>query len=283
MVWKSSSSNIKSNSVGAFKELNALSAQAQSNQQAFITALQKLADKQVVRQYASSSHINLLTQHLSNLNLANNMLRKGSLTLTPKTWHPAATTPGPVRAIPSGPELHTSKRPLKDEQDLWASPFQRAYSVVTGVSPQHNYQPTQGSYQLQYAIQQLQQQRLKSQHLLEPSQCRHQEQSSNKPSVLTSAKSPSCPPAGFHPHANAVSPLQTKATPVHVPKPPSSGRSEGQGRKTTAKRLAKQSSAETSTSGPISNGQRIVYEAICGKSGLSMYRKVFPGQEPSRR
>ncbi|KAJ0063116.1 hypothetical protein NL108_012575, partial [Boleophthalmus pectinirostris] len=55
----SSSSKLKSNSVGTFKELNALSAQAQSNQQAFISALQRLADKQVVRQYASSNHINL--------------------------------------------------------------------------------------------------------------------------------------------------------------------------------------------------------------------------------
>uniref|UniRef100_A0A669CVY1 Tubulin--tyrosine ligase-like protein 5 n=1 Tax=Oreochromis niloticus TaxID=8128 RepID=A0A669CVY1_ORENI len=56
---------LKSNSVGAFRELSTLTAQAQSNQQAFISALQKLADKQVARHYASSSHINLLTQHVS--------------------------------------------------------------------------------------------------------------------------------------------------------------------------------------------------------------------------
>lgn len=41
-----------------------MSAQAQSNQQAFISALQKLADKQVARRCSSSSHINLLTQHV---------------------------------------------------------------------------------------------------------------------------------------------------------------------------------------------------------------------------
>lgn len=62
---RSSSSKLKSNSTGTFKELNSLSVQAQSNQQAFISALQKLADKQVARHYASSSHINLLTQHVS--------------------------------------------------------------------------------------------------------------------------------------------------------------------------------------------------------------------------
>lgn len=65
VIKRSSSSKLKSNSVGTFKELNSLSAQAHSNQQAFISALQKLADKQVVRHCASSSHINLLTQHLT--------------------------------------------------------------------------------------------------------------------------------------------------------------------------------------------------------------------------
>lgn len=61
----SDSSKLKSNSVGTLKELHAGPEQAQSNQQAFISALQKLADKQAARRYASSSHINLLTQHVS--------------------------------------------------------------------------------------------------------------------------------------------------------------------------------------------------------------------------
>uniref|UniRef100_A0A8C7PSI0 Tubulin--tyrosine ligase-like protein 5 n=1 Tax=Oncorhynchus mykiss TaxID=8022 RepID=A0A8C7PSI0_ONCMY len=38
---------------------------AQSNQQAIVSALQKLAEKQAARQYNSSSHISLLTQHVS--------------------------------------------------------------------------------------------------------------------------------------------------------------------------------------------------------------------------
>lgn len=53
--------------MGAFKEFHSLSGQAQSNQQAIISVLQKLADKQGARQYASSSHINLLTQQVSPL------------------------------------------------------------------------------------------------------------------------------------------------------------------------------------------------------------------------
>lgn len=62
---RSDSSKLKSNSVGTLKELHAGPEQAQSNQQAFISALQKLADKQAARRYASSSHINLLTHHVS--------------------------------------------------------------------------------------------------------------------------------------------------------------------------------------------------------------------------
>uniref|UniRef100_A0AAV2JHP7 Tubulin--tyrosine ligase-like protein 5 n=1 Tax=Knipowitschia caucasica TaxID=637954 RepID=A0AAV2JHP7_KNICA len=273
-TWRSSSNKLKTNSVSTFKDLNALSAQAQSNQQAFIAALQRLADKQVVCQYASSNHINLLTQHLSNINLTSNVLSKGSLTLTPKAWQtdPAAPSPPPARALHSGPEVSTNKRPLKDAEDVWASPFHKAYSVVTGVNPLLDYRPTQGSYQLQYAIQQLQQQRLQSQQL-QQSHCLPQDQPSNQSSVQTSTKSSSCPPANLHLLSNpSAMSLQTNASPVHIPKPPSSGRPEALGRKTTTKRLAKQSSGETSTAGPISNSQRMVYEAICGKSGLGWER-----------
>uniref|UniRef100_A0A673BJ25 Tubulin tyrosine ligase-like family, member 5 n=1 Tax=Sphaeramia orbicularis TaxID=375764 RepID=A0A673BJ25_9TELE len=175
-VKMSSSTKLKSNSLGTIKELNSLSAQAQSNQQAFISALQKLADKQVARHYATSSHINLLTQHLSNLNLANRMLSREGFTLHPKVQHAAAPTQGPVKAIHSGSDLpnSTSHRPLKDEDALWDGQMQNAYSLVTGVSPQQRYQPTQGSYQLQFAIQQLQQQRLQSRQFLDQGQCRHQ-------------------------------------------------------------------------------------------------------------
>lgn len=66
---RSDSSKLKSNSVGTLKELHTQAEQAPSNQQAFISALQKLADKQAARRYASSSHINLLTHHVSPRNL----------------------------------------------------------------------------------------------------------------------------------------------------------------------------------------------------------------------
>uniref|UniRef100_A0A3B4ZU45 Tubulin tyrosine ligase-like family, member 5 n=1 Tax=Stegastes partitus TaxID=144197 RepID=A0A3B4ZU45_9TELE len=233
---------LKSNSTGAFRELNSLSAQAQSNQQAFISALQKLADKQVARHCASSSHINLLTQHLTNLNLANRMLGRESFTLNPKAF----TTQGPVRAVHSGTDLHssTSHRPLKDEEGLWDGQMESAYSLVTGVNPKQRYQPTQGSYQLQFAIQQLQQQRQKSHQFLEQSHCRHQAQfpdQTSAPHTQAPTKSSSCPPSGFHVrpnHGHGHSHIQTCVSPALAPKPPSSAR-EGHTRKTATKRLIK--------------------------------------------
>ncbi|XP_041668190.1 tubulin polyglutamylase TTLL5 isoform X2 [Cheilinus undulatus] len=285
VMKKGSSNKLKSNSVGTFKELNSLSAQAQSNQQAFISALQKLANKQVTRHYASSSHINLLTQHLSNLNLANKMLGRESFTLNPKVRSSAATTHRPVKAVHSGKgQCSTiSHRPVKDQESLWDMQMQNAYSLVTGVNPQQHYQPSQGSYQLQFAIQKLQQQRLQSQQFQDQSHCRHQapfpEQTLHS---QPPTKSFSCPPPGFHiqpGHSHGHSNIQTCVSPVHTPKPPSSAR-EGQTRKTTKKRLIKQTSAESSASGSMSSGPHGVYDAICG---LSVYQKLFPSQESTHR
>uniref|UniRef100_A0A3Q1BZK2 Tubulin--tyrosine ligase-like protein 5 n=1 Tax=Amphiprion ocellaris TaxID=80972 RepID=A0A3Q1BZK2_AMPOC len=165
MIKKSSSSKLKSNSVGAFRELNSLSAQAQSNQQAFISALQKLADKQVTRHCASSSHINLLTQHVKPAVIS---FCDGPPCL-PCIKSPAGHGWSSLFAL----VIH---RPLKDEEGLWDGQMESAYNLVTGVNPKQRYQPTQGSYQLQFAIQQLQQQRLKSHQFLDQSHCRHKVQ-----------------------------------------------------------------------------------------------------------
>ncbi|KAK5857321.1 hypothetical protein PBY51_010575 [Eleginops maclovinus] len=307
VIKRSSSSKLKSNSSGTIKELNS---QAQSNQQAFISALKKLADKQVARHYTSSSHINLLTQHLTNLNLANRMMGKESATLNPKVRPTAATTPGPLKAVHSeqigvaaqattGVKYDgfqrvaqlfevplpgsTSHRPLKDEEDLWDGQMQSAYSLVTGVNPQQRYEPPQGSYQLQFAIQKLQQQRLQSRPFLDQSHCRHQAQYPEQTGTPLAPTSSSCPPSSFHVRTNhSHVHSQTCVSPILAPKPPSTAR-EGQIRKTATKRLIKQKSAESSAGGSVSGGQHVVYEAICGKTGLSVYRKLLQGQEPSHR
>lgn len=64
---------------------------------------------------------------------------------------------------------------MKNEKGLWDGQMcQSANSLVTGMNYQQYYQPAQGSYQLQFAIQKLQQQRLQSQQLLDQSHCRYQ-------------------------------------------------------------------------------------------------------------
>lgn len=50
----------------------------------------------------------------------------------------------------------------------------KAHSKATGVVLQHKYHPTAGSYQLHFALQQLEQQKLESWQLLDQSQAQHQ-------------------------------------------------------------------------------------------------------------
>uniref|UniRef100_A0A3P9NWU6 Tubulin--tyrosine ligase-like protein 5 n=1 Tax=Poecilia reticulata TaxID=8081 RepID=A0A3P9NWU6_POERE len=249
-----SRSKPKSNSEGTLRDLQSLSAQAQSNQQAFISALQKLADKQVARHYASSSHINLLTHHLTNLNLANKMLGRESHTLTPK----AAAIHKPVRTAQAGKDYLASTRPLQT---------QSAPNVVMGLNSTQSSQSTKGSYQLQFAIQQLQQQRLKTHQFLDRDHPRHQTQfhdQTSSPHPQVSTKPSGCPPSSLHVRSSHS---QTSVSPAFAPKPPSSAL-EGQGRKTATKRLIKQMSSESSASGSMSSSQQVVYEAICGKTGV---------------
>ncbi|XP_054597550.2 tubulin polyglutamylase TTLL5 isoform X1 [Nothobranchius furzeri] len=274
-IRRSSSSG--SNSVGTFRELQSLSAQAQSNQQAFISALQRLANKQVARHCASSSHINLLTQHLSSLNLASRMLGRESFSLNPK----AATTQRPARAAQCGKEPISSKRPLKDKERPLDGRMQTSSNLVKGLNPVQHYQPAQGSYQLEFAIQQLQQQRLKSHHQIQD-QVISRIQISDQTSVpQVSTKPPSCSPSSFHAWPNP-NPIQTGISPGFAPKPPNCTR-DGEIRKMATKRIMKQMSSESSASGSVSSGKQVVYEAMCGKTGLSVYQKLLQGQDPSHR
>ncbi|XP_070972911.1 tubulin polyglutamylase TTLL5 isoform X2 [Oncorhynchus clarkii lewisi] len=276
------------------KDLDSLPAQAQSNQQAIVSALQKLAEKQAARQYNSSSHISLLTQHLTNLNLTNRVLSRGAITLTPAVRHghgTGAVTQRPVRAVHSdtGP-IHstTGPRAPRDEEGLWDGETQSAYNLVRGVSPQQRYQPIPGSYQLQFAIQQLQQQKLQSRQLLDQSRTRHQAMLAAKammppyPVTAPWPQAPTGPSSSSLPvtHPGRQNHSHACAGPGHIlnPKPPSSAR-EGLVRKTATQRLSKQTSSERPANGALtSNSQHVVYEAVCGKAGLSGYSKLFQGQ-----
>uniref|UniRef100_UPI00398F473B tubulin polyglutamylase TTLL5 isoform X2 n=1 Tax=Pristiophorus japonicus TaxID=55135 RepID=UPI00398F473B len=152
------------------------------NHETISIVLQRLAAKQKSRQYSASSHISLLTQHLSSMNLASGALSRESMlmntglrssidNLGPKrTAHPDLQEPnsGCVDRITSA-----ASRGLLDGPG-WVREAECAYNTVTGVSPQQRYQPTPVSQQLQYALLQLQQQQLHSRQLLDSSRARHQ-------------------------------------------------------------------------------------------------------------
>ncbi|XP_032143119.1 tubulin polyglutamylase TTLL5 isoform X4 [Sapajus apella] len=150
--------------------------------QSMVTAeLQRLAEKQAARQYSPSSHINLLTQQVTNLNLATGIINRGSAS-TPPTLRPIISPSGPTWSIqsdPQAPENHSSppgSRSLQTGGFAWEGEVENnVYSKATGVVPQHKYHPTAGSYQLHFALQQLEQQKLQSRQLLDQSRARHQE------------------------------------------------------------------------------------------------------------
>ncbi|XP_016092895.1 tubulin polyglutamylase TTLL5 isoform X1 [Sinocyclocheilus grahami] len=228
MSQKPSLSKSRPGSAGLLKETDSLSAQAQSNQLAIVSALRKLVEKQAARQYSTSSHISLLTQHLTNLNLANGLFSRGGLTLSPGVRH------GPVRAV------HTNT--TAGNSGLRAACEAESVCDVDLLSAQKPPPPppAAGNYQLQFAIQQLQQQKLRSRQLLDQSRTRHQ--------AILSAHTLT-PAASARPHAPS-SPLsqpfrrtfnQTGRAGLLtlVPKPPSSTPRDGRVRKTVTHALHK--------------------------------------------
>ncbi|XP_074183298.1 tubulin polyglutamylase TTLL5 isoform X14 [Rhinolophus sinicus] len=150
------------------------------NQNMVTAELQRLAEKQAARQYSPSTHISLLTQQVTNLNLASGIINRSSAS-TPPTLRPVISPSGPTWSIqsdPQAPESHSSppgSRSLQTGGFAWEGEVENnAYSRATGVIPQHKYHPTAGSYQLHFALQQLEQQKLQSQQLLDQSRARHQ-------------------------------------------------------------------------------------------------------------
>nr|XP_031535129.1 tubulin polyglutamylase TTLL5 isoform X8 [Vicugna pacos] len=142
--------------------------------------LQRLAEKQAARQYSPSTHISLLTQQVTNLNLASGGINRSSAS-TPPTLRPVISPSGPTWSIqpdPQAPESYSTppgSRNLQTGGFAWEGEVENnAYSKATGVVPQHKYHPTAGSYQLHFALQQLEQQKLQSRQLLDQSRARHQ-------------------------------------------------------------------------------------------------------------
>ncbi|XP_069494133.1 tubulin polyglutamylase TTLL5 isoform X2 [Ambystoma mexicanum] len=200
------------------------------NHSAVATALQRLVEKQANRQYSTSSHLGLLTQQLTNMNLASGALSRFSSSCM-AAHRPAGTAGGPVRVLhPDTQENATHTPPrfrapemerLSGDGDMESS----AYSMVTGVPPQQKYHPTASSYQLQYAVQQLELQRLQTRQLLEQSRARHQVVFSNQQYPISS-QYPLPENSGTHwtghilPSNQKMATQKATSTSQHVPKPP---------------------------------------------------------------
>ncbi|XP_034624373.1 tubulin polyglutamylase TTLL5 isoform X5 [Trachemys scripta elegans] len=241
--------------------------------------LQRLAEKQATRQYSPPSHISLLTQQLTNLNLASGAISRGS-TASPISHRSALNTVGSMWAVQPDISTTDSKptssavRALKNDSFAWEGELENCvYSKVTGSQLAHpKYQPTAGSYQLHFAVQQLQQQKLQSRQLLEQSRARHQALFANHPPP--SSTNISMPAdSGARKTSSATSSIQ-KATSSHkvmpsqstsshlVPKPPANHR-QAVVRKVAAQRISK----VTSTEGQLNGFQNSLSSAASCEPG----------------
>ncbi|XP_055291661.1 tubulin polyglutamylase TTLL5 isoform X8 [Moschus berezovskii] len=257
--------------------------------------LQRLAEKQAARQYSPSTHISLLTQQVTNLNLASGVINRSSAS-TPPTLRPVISPSGPTWSIqsdPQAPESHSTppgSRSLQTGGFAWEGEVENnAYSKATGVVPQHKYHPTAGSYQLHFALQQLEQQKLQSRQLLDQSRARHQAifgsqtlPNSNLwtinngaacriPSATASGQKPTTLPQKVVPPPSSSSSL--------VPKPPSNHKQVL--RKATSQRASKGASAEGQLNGLQSSLNSAAFVPITSSTGsLEAPQVIFARSKP---
>ncbi|XP_040081986.1 tubulin polyglutamylase TTLL5 isoform X10 [Oryx dammah] len=257
--------------------------------------LQRLAEKQAARQYSPSTHISLLTQQVTNLNLASSIINRSSAS-TPPTLRPVISPSGPAWSIqsdPQAPESHCTppgSRSLQTGGFAWEGEVENnAYSKATGVAPQHKYHPTAGSYQLHFALQQLEQQKLQSRQLLDQSRARHQAifgsqtlPNSNLwtinngaacriPSATASGQKPTTLPQKVVPPPSSSSSL--------VPKPPSNHKQVL--RKATSQRASKGSSTEGQLNGLQSSLNSAAFVPITSSTGsLEAPQVIFARSKP---
>ncbi|XP_043776753.1 tubulin polyglutamylase TTLL5 isoform X12 [Cervus elaphus] len=257
--------------------------------------LQRLAEKQAARQYSPSTHISLLTQQVTNLNLASSVISRSSAS-TPPTLRPVISPSGPTWSVQSDPQAAESRSTPPGSRSLQTGGFawegeveNNAYSKATGVVPQHKYHPTAGSYQLHFALQQLEQQKLQSRQLLDQSRARHQAifgsqtlPNSNLwtinngaacriPSATASGQKPTTLPQKVVPPASSSSSL--------VPKPPPSHKQVL--RKATSQRASKGASAEGQLNGLQGSLNSAAFVPITSSTGsLEAPQVIFARSKP---
>ncbi|KFW81861.1 Tubulin polyglutamylase TTLL5 [Manacus vitellinus] len=210
--------------------------------------LQQLTEKQAACQYSPPSHVSLLTQQLTNLNLASGAISKGNAA-APQSYRSPFNKRGSLWAVQS--DTHRAdKRSVSSavrapENHHFACDGEMENSVYNRVTESPLAHP---NYQLHFAVQQLQQQKLQSRQLLEQNQARQQALFANYSQSSTSHMSM---PAGSDAHktSSATCSIQKAASlhkvmpsqstpPQLVPKPPTNHR-QAVIRKAAAQRISK--------------------------------------------
>uniref|UniRef100_A0A452RDG5 Tubulin--tyrosine ligase-like protein 5 n=1 Tax=Ursus americanus TaxID=9643 RepID=A0A452RDG5_URSAM len=243
--------------------------------------LQRLAEKQAARQYSPSTHISLLTQQVTNLNLASGVINRSSAS-TPPTLRPVISPSGPTWSIQSDPQAPESRSTPPGSRSLQTGGFawegeveNNAYSKATGVVPQHKYHPTAGSYQLHFALQQLEQQKLQSRQLLDQSRARHQaifgSQTLSNSNLWTINNGAACRISSATASGQKPTTLPQKVVPPPssssslFPKPPASHKQVL--RKTTSQRASKGSTTEGQLNGLQSGLNAAAFAPITSSTG----------------
>ncbi|XP_076201248.1 tubulin polyglutamylase TTLL5 isoform X2 [Aptenodytes patagonicus] len=220
--------------------------------------LQQLAEKQAACQYSPPSHMSLLTQQLTNLNLASGAISKGNAA-APQSHRSPLNKRGSLWAVQS--DIHiadkrsvsSAVRAPENHRFAWEGETENSiYNKVTRSPLAHP------NYQLHFAVQQLQQQKLQSRQLLEQSQARHQALFANYSQLGTShismpagsdARKTSSATSSIQKAANLHKVMPSQSMPSQlVPKPPANHR-QAVVRKAAAQRISKVTSTERQLNG----------------------------------
>ncbi|KFO78238.1 Tubulin polyglutamylase TTLL5 [Cuculus canorus] len=215
---------------------------------AIAAELQQLAEKQAACQSPPLSHISLLTQQLTNLNLASGAVSKGNAA-SPQSYQSAVNKRGSLWAVQSDTHkadkrsVSSAVRAPENHRFDWEGEMENSiYNKVTQSPLAHP------NYQLHFAVQQLQQQKLQSQQLLEQRQAQHQALFANCSQSSTShiavpagsdARKTSSATSSNKKAASLHKVMPSQSTPSQlVPKPPANHR-QAVVRKAAARRISK--------------------------------------------
>ncbi|XP_048164117.1 tubulin polyglutamylase TTLL5 isoform X6 [Corvus hawaiiensis] len=220
--------------------------------------LQQSVEKQASCPYSPASHISLLTQQLTNLDLASGAISKGNAAAPQSYWSPLNKR-GPLWPVQSDTHrddkrsVSSAVRALENHHFALEGEMENSvYNKVTRGPLAHP------NYHLQFAVQQLQQQKLQSRQLLEQNQARQQAVFASYSQSSTShismpagsdARKTSSATSSIHKATSLhkVMPSQSTA-PQLVPKPPTNHR-QAVIRKAAAQRISKVTSTEKQLNG----------------------------------